>query len=133
MVKLESVLGIYFEPLNIIAAWSLQNFLPTMLRGLWRHYACQLLLLYRLVLFLMELLTKTSFVDDFNQFYNVNIQEAVSQGPEILNKKPARELTVHIDRFAYIFRFDQNPFVISFNILNLFICPQHASETFSDM
>ncbi|KAK7857259.1 transportin mos14 [Quercus suber] len=37
------------------------------------------------------------------------LQEAVSQGPEILNKKPARELTVHIDRFAYIFRYVNHP------------------------
>ncbi|KAE8124129.1 hypothetical protein FH972_019038 [Carpinus fangiana] len=37
------------------------------------------------------------------------LQEAVSQGPEILNKKHARELTVHIDRFAYIFRYVNHP------------------------
>ncbi|KAG2675749.1 hypothetical protein I3843_12G021500 [Carya illinoinensis] len=37
------------------------------------------------------------------------LQEAVSQGPEILNKKTARELTVHIDRFAYIFRYVKHP------------------------
>ncbi|KAG2679073.1 hypothetical protein I3760_11G033900 [Carya illinoinensis] len=37
------------------------------------------------------------------------LQESVSQGPEILNKKPARELTVHIDRFAYIFRYVNHP------------------------
>lgn len=36
-------------------------------------------------------------------------QEIVNQGPEVLNKKPARELTVHIDRFAYIFRCDICP------------------------
>ncbi|XP_040986792.1 transportin MOS14-like isoform X2 [Juglans microcarpa x Juglans regia] len=37
------------------------------------------------------------------------LQESVSQGPDILNKKPARELTVHIDRFAYIFRYVNHP------------------------
>ncbi|GMY24089.1 transportin MOS14 isoform X1 [Fagus crenata] len=37
------------------------------------------------------------------------LQEAVNQGQEILNKRPARELTVHIDRFAYIFRYVKHP------------------------
>ncbi|XP_035543288.1 transportin MOS14-like isoform X2 [Juglans regia] len=37
------------------------------------------------------------------------LQESVSQGPDILNKKSARELTVHIDRFAYIFRYVNHP------------------------
>ncbi|XP_024022810.1 transportin MOS14 isoform X2 [Morus notabilis] len=37
------------------------------------------------------------------------LQEIVNQGPEVLNKKPARELTVHIDRFAYIFRYVYHP------------------------
>lgn len=36
----------------------------------------------------------------------MNKQEVVNQGPEILDKKVAREFTVHIDRFAYIFRYD---------------------------
>lgn len=36
---------------------------------------------------------------------NVNNQGVINQGPEILEKRPARELTVHIDRLAYIFRF----------------------------
>jgi transportin-3 len=31
-------------------------------------------------------------------------QEAINQGPESLSKRPSRQLTVHIDRFAYIFR-----------------------------
>uniref|UniRef100_A0A7N0U001 Uncharacterized protein n=1 Tax=Kalanchoe fedtschenkoi TaxID=63787 RepID=A0A7N0U001_KALFE len=31
------------------------------------------------------------------------LQEIIHQGPEVINKKIARELTVHIDRFAYIF------------------------------
>lgn len=65
----------------------------------------------------------------YNPFCNVNNQEAVSQGPEVLNKKHARELTVHIDRFAYIFRCDPNPLVICFISLYLFICHQHYSET----
>lgn len=33
------------------------------------------------------------------------LQEVVSQGPDTLNSKPARDLTVHIDRFGYIFRY----------------------------
>ncbi|GMN45765.1 hypothetical protein TIFTF001_014956 [Ficus carica] len=37
------------------------------------------------------------------------LQEILNQGPEVLNKKPARELTVHIDRFAYIFRYVYHP------------------------
>ncbi|RXH76086.1 hypothetical protein DVH24_001665 [Malus domestica] len=31
------------------------------------------------------------------------LQEVVRQGPDTLNSKPARDLTVHIDRFGYIF------------------------------
>ncbi|KGN63628.1 transportin MOS14 [Cucumis sativus] len=37
------------------------------------------------------------------------LQEIVNQGPEVLNKKPSNELTVHIDRFAYIFRYVNHP------------------------
>ncbi|KAF3437138.1 hypothetical protein FNV43_RR19891 [Rhamnella rubrinervis] len=37
------------------------------------------------------------------------LQEIVNQGPEVINKKTARELTVHIDRFAYIFRYVCHP------------------------
>ncbi|TQD88922.1 hypothetical protein C1H46_025514 [Malus baccata] len=33
------------------------------------------------------------------------LQEIVSQGPDTLNSKTARDLTVHIDRFGYIFRY----------------------------
>lgn len=40
-------------------------------------------------------------------------QEIINQGPEVINKKTARELTVHIDRFAYIFRCDKYSNVIS--------------------
>lgn len=36
--------------------------------------------------------------------YILFLQEAINQGPEILSKRPSRQLTVHIDRFAYIFR-----------------------------
>ena len=36
----------------------------------------------------------------------MNNQEIISQGPDVLEKKPVRELTVHIDQLAYIFRFD---------------------------
>lgn len=46
------------------------------------------------------------FLQTIPQIYNVNKQEVVNQGPEILDKKVAREFTVHIDRFAYIFRYD---------------------------
>ncbi|KAL9337814.1 hypothetical protein Peur_069583 [Populus x canadensis] len=37
------------------------------------------------------------------------LQEIISHGPEVLEKKPARELTVHIDRLAYIFRYVNHP------------------------
>ncbi|PKI63167.1 hypothetical protein CRG98_016352 [Punica granatum] len=37
------------------------------------------------------------------------LQEVINQGPETLEKKPARELTVHIDRIAYIFRYVNHP------------------------
>ncbi|KAK6249876.1 Importin-beta [Theobroma cacao] len=37
------------------------------------------------------------------------LQEVINQGPEVLEKKHARELTVHIDRFAYIFRYVNHP------------------------
>ncbi|KAL5747312.1 hypothetical protein ACOSP7_024309 [Xanthoceras sorbifolium] len=37
------------------------------------------------------------------------LQDVINQGPEILQKKHARDLTVHIDRFAYIFRFVNHP------------------------
>ncbi|CAN0903230.1 Transportin MOS14 [Linum grandiflorum] len=37
------------------------------------------------------------------------LQEIISQGPELFEKKHARELTVHIDRLAYIFRYVNHP------------------------
>ncbi|XP_021292481.1 transportin MOS14 [Herrania umbratica] len=37
------------------------------------------------------------------------LQEVINQGPGVLEKKHARELTVHIDRFAYIFRYVNHP------------------------
>ncbi|MBA0703827.1 hypothetical protein Golax_016124 [Gossypium laxum] len=37
------------------------------------------------------------------------LQEVINQGPEVLEKKHARELTVYIDRFAYIFRYVNHP------------------------
>ncbi|KAJ6970394.1 transportin MOS14-like [Populus alba x Populus x berolinensis] len=37
------------------------------------------------------------------------LQEIISHGPEVLEEKPARELTVHIDRLAYIFRYVNHP------------------------
>ncbi|XP_058762412.1 transportin MOS14 isoform X2 [Vicia villosa] len=41
------------------------------------------------------------------------LQEAINQGPEILSKRPSRQLTVHIDRFAYIFRYVKHPQVVA--------------------
>ncbi|KAG4929976.1 hypothetical protein AAZX31_17G092200 [Glycine max] len=41
------------------------------------------------------------------------LQEAINQGPESLSKRPSRQLTVHIDRFAYIFRFVNHPQVVA--------------------
>ncbi|CAI0549559.1 unnamed protein product [Linum tenue] len=37
------------------------------------------------------------------------LQEIISHGPELVGKKHARELTVHIDRLAYIFRYVNHP------------------------
>ncbi|PPD92809.1 hypothetical protein GOBAR_DD10241 [Gossypium barbadense] len=37
------------------------------------------------------------------------LQEVINQGPEVLEKKHARELTVYIDRFAYVFRYVNHP------------------------
>lgn len=34
----------------------------------------------------------------------VENQEIINQGPEVLGQKPSREVTVHIDRLANIFR-----------------------------
>lgn len=36
----------------------------------------------------------------------MNNQEVLSQAPEMLNNRPARDFTIHIDRFGYIFRCD---------------------------
>nr|XP_025629217.1 transportin MOS14 isoform X2 [Arachis hypogaea] len=41
------------------------------------------------------------------------LQEAINQGPEILSKRPSRQLTIHIDRFAYIFRYVNHPEVVA--------------------
>ncbi|XP_057419400.1 transportin MOS14 [Lotus japonicus] len=41
------------------------------------------------------------------------LQEAINQGPEVLNKRPSRQLTIHIDRFAYIFRYVNHPQVVA--------------------
>ncbi|XP_024969319.1 transportin MOS14 isoform X1 [Cynara cardunculus var. scolymus] len=37
------------------------------------------------------------------------LQEVINQGPLVLGQKPAREITVHIDRLANIFRYVNNP------------------------
>jgi hypothetical protein len=93
--------------MHCFAAWSLQNFQLTRLSRRWRNYACQLLLLYRLGCFIPDGFFSEPFLfDNTLQVHNVNNQEIISHGPEVLEKKPARELTVHIDRLAYIFRFD---------------------------
>ncbi|KAJ1438997.1 Exportin-1/Importin-beta-like [Sesbania bispinosa] len=41
------------------------------------------------------------------------LQEAINQGPESLSKRPSRQLTIHIDRFAYIFRYVNHPQVVA--------------------
>ncbi|OIW00111.1 hypothetical protein TanjilG_29101 [Lupinus angustifolius] len=41
------------------------------------------------------------------------LQEAINQGPDMLSKKPSRQLTIHIDRFAYIFRYVNHPQVVA--------------------
>ncbi|QCD80913.1 transportin MOS14 [Vigna unguiculata] len=41
------------------------------------------------------------------------LQEAIALGPESLSKRPSRQLTVHIDRFAYIFRYVNHPQVVA--------------------
>ncbi|KAJ8772366.1 hypothetical protein K2173_027543 [Erythroxylum novogranatense] len=38
-----------------------------------------------------------------------SLEEVINPGPETLQKKPARELTIHIDRLAYIFRYVNHP------------------------
>ncbi|XP_027333975.1 transportin MOS14 isoform X2 [Abrus precatorius] len=41
------------------------------------------------------------------------LQEAINQGAESLSKRPSRQLTIHIDRFAYIFRYVNHPQVVA--------------------
>lgn len=41
------------------------------------------------------------------------LQEAINQGPESLSKSSCRQLTIHIDRFAYIFRYVKHPQVVA--------------------
>ncbi|KAK7265742.1 hypothetical protein RJT34_33365 [Clitoria ternatea] len=41
------------------------------------------------------------------------LQDAINQGPESLSKRPSRQLTIHIDRFAYIFRYVNHPQVVA--------------------
>ena len=60
----------------------------------------------RLVCFWWIFFSELLLFHNTKQVYNVNNQEIISQGPDVLEKKLARELTVHIDRLAYIFRFD---------------------------
>ncbi|XP_044477067.1 transportin MOS14-like [Mangifera indica] len=38
-----------------------------------------------------------------------HLQDVINQGPDVLQKKHSRDLTVHIDRFAYIFRHVNHP------------------------
>lgn len=89
--------------LNFNTVWLLLNFLWKMLRELLRRYAYQLYLLYRLVSVCLDF----KFLRILLIILFVCIlfhQEAINQGPEILSKSPSRQLTIHIDRFAYIFR-----------------------------
>jgi len=39
--------------------------------------------------------------------------EVINQGPGVIEKKHARELTVHIDRFAYSFRYVNHPAAVA--------------------
>ncbi|XLS78706.1 hypothetical protein HN51_062931 [Arachis hypogaea] len=54
----------------------------------------------------------TFFLNNYT-FYILLYQEAINQGPEILSKRPSRQLTIHIDRFAYIFRYVNHPEVVA--------------------
>lgn len=65
------------------------------------------------------LLVITSLLQIFkaHTFYE---QEVINQGQETLEKKPARELTVHIDRVAYIFRLAESFSFISLSIPSIF-------------
>ncbi|KAF5734726.1 ARM repeat superfamily protein isoform 2 [Tripterygium wilfordii] len=47
------------------------------------------------------------------------LQDAINQGLEMLEKKPAREFTVHIDRLAYIFRYVNHPEAVADAIRSL--------------
>ncbi|KAE8668023.1 germin-like protein subfamily T member 2-like [Hibiscus syriacus] len=47
------------------------------------------------------------------------LQAVINQGPEVLEKKHARELTVHIDRFAYIFRYVNHPEAVADSVHRL--------------
>lgn len=93
----------WFDIWDIFSVWLLQNSHQTMLRVPWRYYVFQLLLLCRWAVFLLQI--RYTLIDHFTYFCKVN-QEIVNKSPEVFNKIPSRELTVHIDRFAYIFRYD---------------------------
>ncbi|KAK8499822.1 hypothetical protein V6N12_072525 [Hibiscus sabdariffa] len=47
------------------------------------------------------------------------LQAVINQGPEVFEKKHARELTVHIDRFAYIFRYVNHPEAVADSVHRL--------------
>ncbi|KAK8982744.1 hypothetical protein V6N11_046656 [Hibiscus sabdariffa] len=47
------------------------------------------------------------------------LQAIINQGPEVLEKKHAHELTVHIDRFAYIFRYVNHPEAVADSVHRL--------------
>ncbi|KAE8676080.1 ARM repeat superfamily protein isoform 2 [Hibiscus syriacus] len=47
------------------------------------------------------------------------LQAVINQGPEVLEKKHASELTVHIDRFAYIFRYVNHPEAVADSVYRL--------------
>lgn len=49
------------------------------------------------------------------------LQEMINQGPASLGEKSARELTVHIDRLAYIFRYVNHPEAVADAIQRLWL------------
>lgn len=46
----------------------------------------------------------TYSLESIEGFHVFNQQDIISQGPVVLGQRPARDLTVHIDRLANIFR-----------------------------
>ena len=55
-------------------------------------------------LFSADLISLLIFIFVWRIIFMIHYQGVINQGSEVLEKKHARELTVYIDRFAYIFR-----------------------------